>query len=168
MIDDDAEIRALLQTEADAVTLAVNNICRFSPLSLLPPDVMLRLVSHYRTVFARAQIADAEGKFMLRGDVGKISEFLRGRTLGLPQLGAARQAVLLHVAFFVGVDPIAQCDALWDAIRRQDWESAHDALMLTDWPVLAGITDEDRKMVLSLARIMRTGLIPLDWTTTVH
>jgi len=165
MNDDRDEIDALLQVEADAMTLAAINIGHFSPLSLLPPEVPLRIVSHYRNVVLRSGMASSEGQFMLRGDLSKIAEMLRGQTASLPQLGAARHAVLLHVAFFVTPEVVRNARELWHAIRNSNWEDAHDALMLTDWPTNAGLTHEDRKMVLQLARVMRTGVFPLEWTS---
>lgn len=165
MNEEPDEIEILLQAEADAMTLAANNIAHFSPLSLLPPEVPLRIVSHYRNVLSRAGLGSSEGQFLLRGDLGKIAEMLRGQTASLPQLGAARHAVLLHVAFFVTPEVVSQARELWHAIRNNDWEGAHDALMLTDWPINAGLTYEDRKMVLQLARVMRTGQLPFEWTS---
>jgi hypothetical protein len=74
-----------------------------------------------------------------------------------------RLAVLAHVAMVIGTPTLMACRELWDAISQSRWDDAQDVLLMTKWPERATANDERRRM-LELARMMRTGLVPLAWT----
>lgn len=95
----------------------------------------------------------------LRADLYRVNRALRQRLWALPHLEDARAGVIVHVALVIGCDVLNRNHALWDALRAQDYEAAHDVLLETSWAAMAGDAPEDRRRVLALARQLRTGSV---------
>ena len=162
MTDDaDDDIAQVFQAEERAMQMAHAHFEQYNPFLKLPAQVTLRVLKDYRKALANINITGAEASMMIGNDLHKCALALRGMTAGMLYLGSARHAVLLHVGLLIGVKALCEHEALWVALRARNYEKAHDELMLTDWPRLVGDELDERRRVLDLARILRTGILSL-------
>lgn len=159
----DREIEAIYEGERMAMFYARLGITRYPPFSKLPANVAGRLIDDYRRYLEKGGASRDEAEYMVTNDLRSTVEALRTMVIPLPNLGNVRHGVLLHVALFVGLDVLKAQKTLWDALRSEDYETAHDELLSTTWPKLVGDTDQSRKRVLDLARQLRTGKLPEGW-----
>jgi len=169
MMEDDLIIQAM-DRENEALHLAGSHIGRFEPLSKLPVEVPLRLISDYRHLLASRKFSRDEMAAIVQRDLGIAIVRLRGMTLGMDHLNSVRHAVLLHVAVMIGVDELAKMGTLWKALRERRYEDAATELLLSKWPsvVASDPATDDKQRVVELHRMMWTGLLPAEAGTRAH
>lgn len=169
--DDDAEIEAMLSraetTEAHARGVAMQHIQAYAPFYDLPDYEQDREIRDFEALAKTGVVRKVEMSGLLARDIDSYMIKLRPQTLQYPQINSVRLAVLAHVAMVIGADSLAKARELWAAISQSLWDDAQDALLMTKWPEHAR-TESDRRRVLELARMMRTGVVPLHWTTQVN
>mgnify|MGYP001093959220 CR=1 FL=1 len=168
MTMDDQLIQRALEREDEAMELAGRHVGGFEPLSKLPVEVPLRLISDYRQLLSSRKLSRDEMSVVVQRDLKRATEKLRGMTLNMDHLNSVRLSVLLHVAVLVGVEKLANMAELWKALREKRFEDAADALLLSEWPlVVAGDpTTDDKRRVIELHRMMRGGLVPTTFSAT--
>lgn len=159
----DDEIQQIYEGERMALIYARMGITRYAPFSKLPSVVTGRLIDDYKRYLEKGGASRDEAEYMMTNDLRLTIEALRTMVIPLGNLGNVRHGVLLHVGLIIGMDALKSQKALWEALRAEDYEAAHDELLSSTWPRLVGITDQDRKRVLDLARQLRTGQLPPDW-----
>jgi len=150
-------------TEAHAAEVAMQHISAYAPFLGAIEAVEDRGISSFERIASTRAVSKAEMTDLLGRDIRRFVRSLRPRTVIYPQLGSVRLAVLAHVAMVIGTHALMQCRELWDAISQSRWDDAQDVLLMTRWPERATGNGERRRM-LELARMMRTGLVPIAWT----
>jgi hypothetical protein len=162
MTVEDQLIKDALAREDEAMELAGRQVFGFEPLSKLPVEVPLRLISDYRHLLSSRKLSRDEMSFVVQRDLRQATAKLRGMTLNMEHLNSVHLSVLLHVAVLVGVEKLAKMGDLWAALREKRFEDAADALLYSEWPlIVAGDpTTDDKRRVVELLRMMRTGLLP--------
>ena len=159
----DEEIQQIYEGERVALIYARMGITRYAPFTQLPSVVTGRLIDDYKRYLEKKGASRDEAEYMVTNDLRLTIEALRTMVIPLTHLGNVRHGVLLHVGLIIGMDALKSQKALWDALRAEDYEAAHDELLSSSWPRLVGVTEADRKRVLDLARQLRTGQLPADW-----
>jgi hypothetical protein len=165
--DHDAELEPVYalaeETEARAAEVAMQHITAYAPFAGASDDIDERGIRAFERIAATKAVAKAEMTELLGRDLRRFVRMLRPKTVIYPQMGSVRLAVLAHVAMVIGKQALMDCKPLWDAISESRWDDAQDTLIMTKWPERA-TTEDERRRVLELARMMRTGLVPLAWT----
>lgn len=156
----DIEAQAIELAEANAQKIASVAIKRYEPLRLIPDRVAAgMLMLGYRRNIEEQGITQVEADVMLFNDVQDVMAKIRPQTFPLmSRLNDARLAVVLHLAFVMGVDEVRSLDGFWNAIRSNDFEGASEELMLSEWPERF-VSDNDRRRALDLVATMRTGKV---------
>ena len=95
---------------------------------------------------------------MIQSDMARVAVQLRGLTAGLLYIRSVRHGVLFHVALLIGIDALRNMPGLWEALRSKSFEDASEALMMSNWPAVVGSEADEKRRVLDLQRMMRTGL----------
>jgi len=150
-------------TEAHAAEVAIRHIGAYAPFIGATESVEDRGITAYERIASTRAVSKAEMTELLGRDIRRFVRTLRPRTAIYPQLGSVRLAVLAHVAMVIGSPALMACRPLWDAISQARWDDAQDTLLLTRWPERA-VSDDERRRMLELARMMRTGVVPASWT----
>jgi lysozyme len=152
------EAQAIEAAEANAQRIASVAIQRYEPLRLLPHRVAADiLMLGYRRNISRDGISQTEADVLLFNDVQTLMAQIRPQTFPLMnQLNDSRLAVVLHLAFMLGVQELQSLEPFWDAIRDNDFERAADEMMLSEWPERFE-NESDRRRALELVSMMRTG-----------
>jgi len=165
--ENDPEVEAVIEraevTEAEAAEVAMQHITGYAPFVGAAETVEDRGISAFERLASTHAVAKSEMVELLARDLRRCVRSLRSKTVIYPQMGSVRLAVLAHVTMVIGKRALNECRPLWDAIYESQWEDASDALLMTRWPEKAKV-DEERRRVLELARMMRTGLQPAAWT----
>lgn len=167
MTQDDSDVQQVIELEDQAMRIAESQLLQYPPFLALPTEVPLRLLADYRKFLSMTGVAAPEISEMIRRDLNLSVIALRGLTAGMPYIGAARHAVLLHVTLLIGIDEMRRMDALWAALRAKNFEVASEVLMMSKWPGTA-VEMEEKRRVIDLVRAMRTGVLPLELTGLVH
>lgn len=166
MIDDDQELEEVIArveaTEAEAITVAVRHVAMHAPFIDAPPTDIDRDLADFQRIAATRVVTKDELIAMAEKNLSRFVGLLRPRTAIYPQITAVRLSVLAHVALVIRLKTLLECHALWTAIDRERWDDAADELIMTRWPEKAK-DDDDRRRVLELARMMRTGEEPAAW-----
>jgi hypothetical protein len=168
MTTHDEDVAEILQAEDEAMQIAEAHMWQFSPLHNLPDSVALRLLADYRKVLSGRGHSRSETANMIRSDLATVTQKLRGMTASMLYLGSARHAVLLHVALLVGIESVQNMPGLWEALRAKNFEGASEALMMSQWPAMVGTEEEEKRRVIDLARLMRTGVVSTEWSMRTH
>jgi hypothetical protein len=150
-------------TEARAAEVAMQHITAYAPFVSATEEIDERSISAFERLAATRAVGKTEMTELLGRDIRRFVRSLRSKTVIYPQMGSVRLAVLAHVAMVIGQRALMECRPLWDAISGSRWDDASDALLLTRWPEKAKV-EEERRRVLELARMMRTGSQPIAWT----
>jgi hypothetical protein len=149
-------------TEAEAISVAVRHVAMHAPFVDAPLVTIDRDLGDFQRIAATRVVTKAELMKMAEKNLSRYVGLLRPRTAIYPQLTAVRLSVLAHVALSIRLKPLLESHALWSAIDRERWDDAADELIMTKWPEKAKEEDE-RRRVLELARMMRTGKEPDAW-----
>jgi len=155
-------IEHMLRMEREASEIAMNHIAEFHPFANLPPQVNARLLHDFQRIGQAKGISKTQMLVLLAEDINTYLTRLRSHTLNHVQIGSVRLAVLVHVAVAIGADETIKIPGLSAALRDCRFEDAADCLMMSRWPMTATEAD-DRKRILELARMMRTGTVPTAW-----
>lgn len=146
--------------EAHSQRLAESLVKQYSPFRSIPArDAAGVMMLGFDRRIERDGITRVEGDFMLANDVRKTMACLRGLFWGLPNLGEARQAVMLNVAFVLSVEKVRTMASLWGALKREDYNEAADQILLSEWPALVGQSLVERRRAIDLVNAMRTGVL---------
>ena len=155
----EAEYQAILDNEALVMQTAHNDIINYPPITLFSPVQTTRMLRDYTEFLTKnTKLSRLEVEEMIRNDLQHTLKKLRAKIIGYSSIGPVRSAVLLHVALFLGVGVLEKMTDLFAALRKNDYEAAYRALMLSSWPALVGDSQDDRVRVLNLAEQMRTGV----------
>ncbi|MGE7139155.1 hypothetical protein ACQKIE_16130 [Luteibacter sp. NPDC031894] len=155
----DEAIARVEATEAEAITVALRHIALHAPFLGALADAGDRDLSDFQRIAATRVVEQGEMLRMAEKNLSRFVGMLRTRTAIYPQLNGVRLSVLAHVALAIRLQPLLECKPLWTAVDRQDWDDAADALLMTRWPEKA-VDDGEKRRVLELARMMRTGTEP--------
>lgn len=160
MTNDDAEYQAFLDRETRIVKAAMESIEaleEFKPYPVVGGDGDARIGWFWR--FHRRPIPRSMADAQVRAECFElIRTKLRGRFWALPNLNDVRAGVIVHAALAIGAGKIIENVPLWERLQAEDYEAAHDILLSTDWPALAGNNELERNRILTFAREMRTGV----------
>jgi len=150
--------------------LAGHHIGRFEPLSKLPVEVPLRLISDYRHLLSTRKFTREEMGTIVQRDLRIAIQKLRGFTLNMDHLNSVRHAVLLHVAVMIGTDELGAMKSLWKAVQEKRYEDAATELLLSKWPavVASDPSTDDKQRVVELHRMMWTGTLPAESIARPH
>lgn len=76
---------------------------------------------------------------------------------GFEVLNEVRQAVILDMAYQLGLDGLLKFNDMWRALELQDYEAAADAMLKSNWALQTPVR------AAQLANMMRTGDWPADF-----
>lgn len=150
-----------------AVEVALRHIAQHEPFVSAPPDTGDRDLSQFQRIAADRLVDKSEMLKMAEKNLARYVNALWAKVATMPHLDAVRLSVLAHVALVIRMKPLLDSEPLWAAIARartqpSAWDDAADELMMTKWPEKAR-DDRERRRVLELARMMRTGVEPPGW-----
>lgn len=165
--DIDAMLKQAEIVQAQAKDIALQHIQEYAPFVGMTSAVRAREIRDFDVIARTGSVFREEMTEMLARDLTAHMSMLTAQVLAHPQINSVRLAVLAHVAMVIGQDNLLKCRLLWDAISSKQWDDAQDALLMTKWPEQAR-SDEDRRRVLELARMMRTGVVPMAWMKKIH
>jgi hypothetical protein len=149
-------------TSAEAVAVALRHIAQHEPFVDAPTQVADRDLGQFQQIANTRLVEKGEMLKLAEKNLARFVNHLATHVVIYPQINAVRLSVLAHVALAIRLEPVLKCQPLWSAIAREDWEDAADALMMTRWPDKAR-EDGERRRVLELARMMRSGTEPSSW-----
>jgi hypothetical protein len=158
----DETIARVEATEAAAITVALRHVAQHSPFVGAVTNAGDRDLSDFHRIAATRVVEQGEMLRMAEKNLSRFVGLLRTRTAIYPQLNPVRLSVLAHVALAIRIQALLECKPLWTAVDRNNWEDAADALMMTKWPDKA-VDDDEKRRVLELSRMMRTGAEPPGW-----
>lgn len=152
------------ETSAKAVEIALRHVAVHEPFASAPADTGDRDLADFQRIAATRLVSRPEMLKLAEKNLSRSIDALRTRAIIYPHLDAVRLSVLGHVALAIRTSGVLECKPLWSAIARAGtqpdaWDDAADELMLTKWPEKARDDGEKRRM-LELARMMRTGVEP--------
>lgn len=150
-------VHALLERDTHAQELAVDFIRRYQPFYALPKDVAGLILLGYGWKVQKHPISEEAALAMLRTDVDRSYLGLRAQLHALEHLSAERAAVLFHLAFVLTPEVVLRMESLWSALRRHDYDTACDEILLSEWPALVGNDPHEKVRALAILRAMRTG-----------
>lgn len=160
MDNDDDELNLLLAREYRIVNEAMRSIEaleEYKPYPTVGNDGETRLGWFWRV--HRKPIPRPMATLQARSECMElIRTKLRERFFTLPHINDVRAGVIVHAALAIGASKIIDNRELWTALAVKNYEAAHDLLLRTDWPALAGDNEQERTRILTLARAMRTGV----------
>ena len=159
-MNDEEALHAYLARERDAVNAGVESVKRLETFRDRPQVERGETWIGWLWPLTRKPLSKEIAEVKLRADIYTVGRKIRRRLWTMPHLNAARCGVLLHVGLLIGADEILRINELWAALQNQDYESAHDLLLSTRWPALAGDDPAERRRVLAMARQLRTGVAP--------
>lgn len=159
----DETIARVEATEAEAINVALRHVAQHAPFVGALADAGDRDLSDFHRIAATRVVERGEMLNMAEKNLSRYVGMLRTRTAIYPQINPVRLSVLAHVALAIRLQPLLDCKPLWTAVDRNSWEDAADALMMTKWPDKA-VEDGEKRRVLELHRMMRTGVEPTGWT----
>lgn len=149
-------------TEAEAISVAVRHVAMHAPFVDAPTLALDRDLADFHIIASTRVVTQAELIQMAEKNLSRYVGLLRPRTAIFPQITPVRLSVLAHVALAIKLKNLLDCQPLWTAIDRERWDDAADELIMTRWPEKAK-DDDERRRVLELARMMRTGEQPASW-----
>lgn len=165
----DPESQAIFDAEDKIMQIAHTDIAKYPPVSLFPPDQAARMLRDYEKFLVQTiGLTRTEVDLMVMNDLQKTTQALRALLINLSHIGPVRSAVLLHVALFIGAEPMLKMTDMISALRKSDYDGAYRALMLSAWPGLVGNTREDRIRVLNLADQLRSGQAAASYLSGNH
>lgn len=151
------EIEEIYEAEVQALDLAKASLMRYRPFAGLPETVAHRPLGVWENLLSHIRMSKREASGLLVNDLEQARLALRGQTASLLHIGQQRMAVLYHVTQLIGPERMMALASLWRALRAGDYETASECLLMSDWPKLVGDIEENKRLVLDLARTMRTG-----------
>lgn len=154
---DSAEAKAFLKREADTVEEALQHITGFEELYRTPTPVAGDVLIGYLQSINTLELTPELASLHLRERLQKLQVKLRTKLARLSSLTLERAAILLHLGLVLGADELDKLSGLWKALAEEDYEAAHDVVMMSDWPRLVGTDQHSRRRVLMMARVLRTG-----------
>lgn len=144
--------------EAHAQRIAQVAVRQYTSFRSMPErDVAGVLMVGYLRRIERDGVTQQEADLLLLNDLRRVSAQIRRFMFPLLRLNEVRMAVILHLAFVLGADAVKAMKALWDALRAEDYETAADVMLLSDWPTQVGRDLDERRRAVDLVRMMRTG-----------
>lgn len=151
--------RRVESTSSEAVAVALRHVAVHEPFASAPTDTGDRDLAQFHQL-ARQRLVDKDEMLkMVERNLARNVSALWSKVVTHPNLDAVRLSVLAHVALVIRTRPLLEADALWAAISHSAWDDAADELLMTKWPDRAK-EDGDKRRVLELARMMRTGVEP--------
>lgn len=102
-----------------------------------------------------SSISEARARLILREDAARTAKELDSSLPWWRELGEARQAVLLNMAFNMGETGLLGFRRTLQAVREQRWKDARDGMLASKWAGQVG------RRASELAEQMLTG----DWQT---
>jgi hypothetical protein len=168
MSESEDDIAGVLRAEEEAMSVAEQHVMRYSPFDKLPEEVAIRYTADWMKILAKSGISKREVLMMAQSDFAMIVRQMRGKTASMPHLGSVRFAALIHVAMYITIEATLAMDALWHALKVSDFESASEELLMSNYPLMVGTSPEERRRVLDLARMMRTGILTTSWSLRTH
>jgi len=163
-LEEDPQIADFLRQEQRIILTAENSVMQIQTLNLLPIKVGEEMVvGYYRRIHAKP-LTRREAQFLVRRDLADLMMFLRPRIAPLvPIIGEVRASALLHIGLILNGGTGKRLDSmkqLWPVLQAADYETAHEIVMLSQWPQFVGVDLANRKRVLAVARMLRTGEPP--------
>lgn len=157
-----SDVLAFHAFEDLAKSIALRLVQRHEPFLAQPaPDGHGGTMIGFLRALGRKGITRQAATHMLRDDLDEAMVALRARiaAVGHERLGAARAAVLLHLALLpeIGAARVLSWESLWSALASERWNDAADALLLTEWPTVMTGTTQQRVRGVALQRVIRTG-----------
>lgn len=159
----DPEVRELLRTESEAMKVAERHLGFYSPFRQLPDEVEFRTIADYTRLLLGRGIAKHEVPGLLETDLSAACNALRSWTLNMPWLSSIQVAALIHVAMHVGLPTIKAMDGLWQALKAKRFDQAADEILMSNWPRLVGNEPEERRRVIDISNMLRSGVLRTDW-----
>ena len=102
-------------------------------------------------------ITVAEGRYLLRNDIGSHAIALVNHFPWVVGLDEVRRNVLIDMAFNLGIPGLSLFRNTLAAVKRGDWQAAASGMRNSKWAEQVGNRAE------RLARAMETGTMPKKW-----
>ncbi|HUB96199.1 MAG TPA: glycoside hydrolase family protein [Stellaceae bacterium] len=156
-MDDLGALAASLVIAAEGLRLRVYDDATGRPIG---PDATLR--GHptigYGRALDRQGITVAEARTLLDNDLAMLTRQVPSivGAEAWPELGAARQAALVDMAYQVGPEGLARFAEMLAALRASDWTAAHAAALKSAWARQAPARARRNALILM------TGALPPD------
>jgi lysozyme len=103
--------------------------------------------------FCKTGLCEAEAEQLLRDEVERLNELLSARLAFWPELNKARQAVLLNMAYNLGIEGLMKFTMTLKLIGRHDYTAAANAMLKSVW------AQQVKGRATELAVIMKTGAL---------
>lgn len=160
--DDRLRLNEAQRVEGEASMIALRHIAGYQPFDKLPDEVSGRMIEAYQKIASTNHVGKRDLAILLEQDIPWYLRQLRTITLNHPNIGSVRLAVFIHVAMVIGIRELLHLPYLWQAVKENRWEDAADALLMSKWPGNEP-GEDDKRRILELFRMMRTGLAPIHW-----
>jgi lysozyme len=98
-----------------------------------------------------------EALYLLRNDIEKLNDQLAKQIPASQRLNDVRYAVVLSMAYTLGVNGLSKFDRMWSAIEQRQFVMAANQMILSDW------CRQVNNRCLELAEMMETGNPATRW-----
>ena len=127
--EDDALV---IQIERDK-TYYENLIIRHEGYSRKPYMDAGGIAIGHGTNLTRRGLSQEEARYLLRNDLERLKKELPKRFPVVETLDPARYAVILSMAYNLGIEGLSKFDRMWMNIERRDYIRASTEMYLSDW-----------------------------------
>ena len=93
-------------------------------------------------------ITESEALYLLDNDIGYFTEQLEGNLIGFQELPEDKKAVLVNMAFNLGVNGLLKFKNMLAAITEERWEDASSEMLNSRW------ADQVGNRAIELSEIM--------------
>ena len=93
-------------------------------------------------------ITESEALYLLDNDIGYFTEQLEGNLIGFQELPEDKKAVLVNMAFNLGVNGLLKFKNMLAAITEERWEDASSEMLNSKW------ADQVGNRAIELSEIM--------------
>jgi lysozyme len=97
-------------------------------------------------------ISMEEAEYLFHNDVAKVAQEITGKLLWAKSLDSVRYAVLLNMAFNMGVPMLLEFKKMLTAVKAQQWNEAAEEMLHSKWANQVGTR------AIRLAEQMRSGV----------
>jgi len=122
----------VIQIERDK-TYYENLIIRHEGYSRKPYMDAGGIAIGHGTNLTRRGLSQEEARYLLRNDLERLKKELPKRFPVVETLDSARYAVILSMAYNLGIEGLSKFDRMWMNIERRDYIRASTEMYLSDW-----------------------------------
>lgn len=150
----DLDDQALQDVESRAHPLAMELIRGLFPLQPYPKTDAQGVLRHgFGRPIEKRAMSDATASFALADDLRATQAILRGRVFELIAVhpeAEPRLPYLYAIGDLLGAEKLRDWAALWEQLRREDWQAVAVELMTAKWDAYYASSLDKRRAVMGL------------------